>query len=435
MLFNKAFLRSCLAHPVVHNAAALLGLQVVGYVLPLLTFPYLARTLHPQGFGLLLFAQSFGLWSALVVEYGFNFSATREIARSRGDAECAAQTAAGVLGAKTMLLMVVLVCASFAALAVRVFRQHPVYLLLSIPQILAGGFSPFWYFQGTERMVRAVSAEFTVRLMSTGLLFLIVKSSNDGWKVLALQGCSAIAMTAVQTLWMYQEIPFLWPRWQQSKTALKIGWNMFLFRSTYSIFATANAFILGLMASPAEVGFFGAGERISKALQGLSGPLTSALYPRMSYLHSKDPHKAANLVKLTLLFTAGASVIAGVLLLLTARRLILFVLGPGYDGAIPVLQVFALLLPINAMNNGLIMQWLLPLGLDRTVSAVIAGAIGVNICAAVFLAPRFAHIGMAWAVLIAEIFMLLALVILLARRHFTVSRLPDRNATGSAEIA
>ena len=67
------------------DAAALSVAHVLGLVVPFLTVPYLARVLRPEGFGLLLFAQSFGLWLVLVIEFGFDLSGTRIVSRIRED--------------------------------------------------------------------------------------------------------------------------------------------------------------------------------------------------------------------------------------------------------------------------------------------------------------------------------------------------------------
>src|SRR5258708_16352230 len=79
-----SFVRRVVNHPVTHNALALYGVQIAGYVIPLVTLPYLARVLRPEAFGLLLFGQSFALWASLVIEYGFGLSAAREIAQNPG---------------------------------------------------------------------------------------------------------------------------------------------------------------------------------------------------------------------------------------------------------------------------------------------------------------------------------------------------------------
>lgn len=399
-----------LEHPVARNALALYGIQIAGYVLPLLTIPYLARTLHPSAFGLLLFFQSFALWSAMVIEYGFNLSATREVARSKSKPEILAEIGAGVLGAKIALSFVFIAVAGTLASIQPNVRQHPAYLLCVVPMTLAFGLSPFWYFQGTQRMVGAVAVEFASRAFATLGIFVWVRTPDDAWKALALYAAAGSLSTAVQTIWMYQEIRFHIPRFKGSVAALRLGWGMFLFRGAYNIYTTANAFILGLFVPPMQVGFYGGAERISKAFQGLSLPISQSLYPHMAHLASDNLVKAARVAELALRVAAGIGLVCAVLLTSLARWGVPVILGPGYEAAIPVLYVFAILMPVNSINSALIMQWMLPLGMERSVGAVTIGAILLNLAAASLLAPRYAHVGMAFSILLAEILKLAALI-------------------------
>ena len=70
---------------VVGNAASLISLQAVGYVLPLVTVPYLLRVLGPERFGLIAFSQAVMASFVTLNDYGFNLSATRELAICRED--------------------------------------------------------------------------------------------------------------------------------------------------------------------------------------------------------------------------------------------------------------------------------------------------------------------------------------------------------------
>src|SRR5690554_7538012 len=67
------------------NFLSLSGLQVFTYILPLITLPYLVRVLGVEKYGLVMFAQSFIMFFNILVDYGFNLSATREIAVNRSE--------------------------------------------------------------------------------------------------------------------------------------------------------------------------------------------------------------------------------------------------------------------------------------------------------------------------------------------------------------
>ena len=429
------FVRRLVGHPVAKNTLALYGIQFTGYIIPLLTLPYLARVLGAQEFGLLLFSQSFAVWASITVEYGFNLSAARDVAQNRGNRESLAATAAAVLGARMILLLGFIVVIGIVAITVHNFRQHPTYFLWAIAQAVAFGFSPFWYFQGSERMVGAVLVEFLARIGAAAAVFLVVRAPQHGWKAVAVLAVAGWAMLLIQMSWMYSEIGFKSPRWQDSFLALKRGWNMFLFRGAFNIYSSANAFILGLFVPAVQVGYYGGAERIARAVEGLTGPFTQALYPYMSRVASDQTANATRLARYTL-FLAGAAgfVLAGALALL-ASRLVHLILGWGYESSIRVLYVFALIVPINAVSNALIMQWMLPRGMERIVGAVTIGAIALNVILASELAPLFSYLGMAWAILAAEACQLSALVAILVRRDLMPHPLFGESKSPSIELS
>jgi PST family polysaccharide transporter len=432
--FSMPSLRALLTHSVTKNAAALYGIQFAGYIVPLVTLPYLARVLGPAGFGLLLFSQSFALWASLTVEYGFNLSATRDVARdhnNNGDGndgendsdndndnhstnnkneiknkskkEALANIAAGVLGAKVMLLAGLVVIAVVTGASVPAFRQHPLYFICALLQTLAFGFSPFWYFQGIESMVRAVLVETICRTSATAFVFVLIRAPGDGWKVLALQALAGCTTLTIQTLWMYREVEFRWPNVDDSRRALRSGWDMFIFRGAYQIYGTANAFILGLFAGSIQaVGYFGGAERIARALQGLTTPFTQALYPHMSQAIARSRSQGARTARWTMTLACGIGITLALLLGLRARLIVTLILGSDYGPSVPVLYVLALVLAINGFNSSMIMQWMLPSGMERLVGRITLGAIAINLIVAATLAPARGPIGMAWAMLMAE---------------------------------
>ena len=397
------------SNPLVENAAALYAVQLAGYALPLITIPFLARVLHPDGFGLLVLAQSLALWLSILFEYGFGLSATRAVASHRDDPARVAETVAGVMGAKSLLFLGVAIIALLAAATVPAFRRHPEYIVWAWLQTIALGFSPFWYFQGTERMVRPAVLEVAARALATAAMFLVVRTADDGWKVLALQASAGLTSTGVPLLWLYREVPWRRPRLAQALSALRSGWGMFVFRGAHSLYTTMNVVILGLFVPTRAVGYYGGAERIARAVLNLLTPLSQALYPRISHLTKRDPREAGGLARLGLMLIAGVGLVSGAGMALAAPLAVRIVLGPGYEASIPVLRGLALLVPLSGASTVLAMQWLFPVGKERTVTAVILAGGVLNVGLALLLAPHFGQMGMVWAVVAAELFIFSAL--------------------------
>ena len=383
------------------------------FVLPLVLIPYLARVLHPAAWGLVIFAQSFGLWIWLILEYGFNFSATREVARHRGDTQRISTIVSGVMGAKavlavaamlvTLLTMIVawVLIAKFCSpqnheCCVVIFRAHPDYLCWAVIYSLTQGMSPLWYFQGTERMVSRALLDILSRVVVTVATVLVVKSASQGWIVLAMQGVGGLISTTLLLTWMYREIQWRLPTWREIDTALRQGWSMFVFRMASSLYTIANSFILGLFVPTIFVGYYGAADRAVNAAKGLIDPMSQAFYPRISHMTVTNPAKAVRLAWYALFIIGLIGIALGGGLALAAPQLVHIMLGRGYDAVVPVLRVLALSLPVIAFGTVLGVQWVLPLGLDRQFATVVIGAGVLNLILACLLAPHWKAVGMAW---------------------------------------
>jgi polysaccharide transporter, PST family len=415
-IWSKDRLSNLFSHTLVQNALSLYGVQIAGYILPLITIPYLARVLGVAGWGLVAFAQAFGSFAVLAAEYGFALSATREVARHREDREKVAGIFAGVLGAKGLIAAASLLLAVLIRPWVPILSEHPALLWAGMFWALSQALNVMWFFQGYERLRLVAALDISAKALATGAIFVLVKRPGDGWLVLATQGCGFLVSFAVGLGLAYRELPFRFPTWSSVWEALRMGWTMFLFRASVSLYSVGNAFILGLFVSPQLVGYFAGAEKISKAFLGLFTPISQTLYPRQSYLLHHDRDRAARLARVAAIIMVAGGAAVGALVFVLAPLLVQVILGKAFVPAVPVLRVLSLLLPLIGMNTAVGTQWMLPLGLDRTFTTTILLAGLINLVLASVLASSYAGLGMACAIVSAEIYIGVSFCVILRRR-------------------
>lgn len=395
-------LRRLGSHPVARNAAFLYGAQLGRYVVPLATLPYLARVLHPHAFGLLAFALGLASICSLLVEFGFNFSATRAVARRRDDLAAVRSIAAGVLGAKCVLLVAVAVAGGVCLRWVGLVQRHPAYLYGALALAAAQGFSALWYFQGVERMGGTVARDLVGRFAAAAGIFLWVRGPSGAPLVPWLWAGGAAAATGWDYLLIHRGLRFGLPRPALVWRALRSGASMFLFRGSVALYTSANVFILGLLLPAAAIADFAGAEKMLRAAQGALTPMSQALFPRMSSLMERDRRRALRWGLRILFALTAAGVLAGAVLALAAPLLVRWVLGPGYTGAVPLLRALAAVIPLVAASNVLGVQLMLPLGLDGSFNAIVIVAGAVNLAAALLLVPRLGPMGMAVSIVASE---------------------------------
>ncbi len=408
-------MKKYLRHPVAQNAMALYSVQFAEYVLPLLTIPYLARVLQPSGWGMVVYAQSFSGWMILVLQYGFGFSATREIARHRDDPDRHADIVRGVAGANVILLLPSIAIAVVARFTVPQFREHEWYLWLALAIAIAQGIRPFWFFQGIEEMKFPAWFNVVGRLAVTIGIFLLIRSPTDGWRVLALQAGAAIVVTAVIAGKMYRTVEFRRLALAPAIKAFKAGWTIFLSSSAVSLYTMANTFILGFFTTAAGVAYYGGAERLVVAVIGLMSPITQALYPRMSHLAVNNREKATEAIQKALIFFGIMGLIAGGALIAFAPWIIRLVLGRAYGPAIPVMRIASVVIPVCAVSNILGIQWMLPFGMDRAFNRIVVSAGLMNVVLAIFLSRSFGPVGTALSVVTSQTFVSTCMFIALLR--------------------
>jgi PST family polysaccharide transporter len=405
----KVSIRKAFRSKIFVNVITLYGVQGCTYLLPVITFPYLARVLHPDGWGAVLFAQAIGAMVAIAVDYGFDFSATRETACFEGDTKRLRELIAGVLGAKVVLAMIGICGALLARPYTLRVAPSPALFWASTLWGVGQGINMLWYFQGLQRMRWAGALDISGKVIASVGIFALVRRPEDGWKVMAAQALGCGISHAITVAIAYREVGFCWPRPALVREALRLGWPMFLFRASQMLSTSANGLILGFVASPAAVGLYAGADKLRQVASQALWPVTQALFPHQSQQVKANPEQSVKTVHRSLLLLGGISSVFGLVLVAGAPLLVRLALGAAYTPAIPVLRIFGLLVPALTLASVAVFQWMLPLGLDRQFNYVVLMTGIVNLVAGVPLAWQYGATGMAVATLIGQLAGLLLL--------------------------
>jgi len=400
----------------VTNAGVLLAGQALGLVAPLITVPYLARVLGPAGWGPVLTAQALANWLIVVLEFAFDLSGTRAVARSRAAAtgESMLDIVQAVQSAKLLLVLITVPVGLAITQLVPMLRGSPALIIGALAYAVFRGLSPLWYFQGIERVRVAVAVDSTAKVCAAVAVFLVVVGPADGWLVLALQA-------------VFSAVSLGWLTWRLARDTrldsldLRAGWRtlrenavLFACRVSTGLYAQANALILGAMI-PAAVGFFGGAERIIRAAINLLLPMNQAVMPRVSALRQADPAAANRLVRRSFLAMGTIGGTMSAVAFFGAPILIRVLLGPAYGIAVPILRLLSPLPFIVAINTVLGIFWSVPFGHERSFLRAILAAGATNLILAALLVPKLGSTGMAIAAVSAEVVIFVVLMTVYSR--------------------
>lgn len=400
----------------VRNISALLSAQAVSLVVPLLTVPYLARTLRPSGWATVLVAQALGSWLILLLEYGFDLSGTRDVAQARHAPDTMPGIVGAVQGAKLLLVPVAALVGVVALIVVPGLRGDGRLLAWTVVYAVLRGLNPLWYFQGVEQVRGAAAVDAGTKAAAALGVFAVVHGPADGWRVIALQGAFAGLALVLLTGLMARDVSLRIASPREGWSALRRASGVFGVRAASGFSVQANTLVLAAIGGGTAVSFFGGAERIVRASINLFQPLTQALLPRISFLSVADPASARHAIRRSLLFVGGMGALFGTVAFLGAAVLTRILLGPGYEPVIPVLRVLAVLPLLVGIDTVLGLYWAVPYGHERAFLIIVATGGAVNIALAFLAVPKWDAVGMAVAVVVAELTVLSALTVLYLRR-------------------
>lgn len=399
----------------VENILILSGLHVFTYLFPLITIPFLSRTLGPHGWGVLAFYQAFGAIAIQIVEYGFDWSATRELARERDSVDRRGEILVNVTMAKIALASIVGLAAIVAFLLLPPLQRQPALVPAALFWAFGQACNLNWYFQGLERMRFMAFLALSTKALATAAIFIIVDSSADAWMVLAVNGVAAWSVAIVGFAVAARKTR-LHPSLSGARHRLIQGWTFFVFQSAASIYTMGNAFILGLFAAPRVVGFYAAAEKLIRLITSFINPVARALYPRIGHLVMTSQQEASRLVRRSTIAAAAVSVVVSIATWVAAPTIISVGLGAGYEDAVQLLRIMSLL-PVAIVPGYLLgSQWMLPLGHERPYVRIVLAAGVADLTLALALAPTLGAPGVAATVVITESFVAASVYLWLRRR-------------------
>jgi len=365
-----------------HNIAALGSVQVANLVLPLITLPYVTRQLGVEAWGQVAFAQIVLSYFSVITNWGFTWSGTRKIAAIRDDLSQLSAVFMATWFAQWFLALITSLILLLLIAFVPTFHKDAALYLYGIGLIISGVLFPIWFLNGLERMKAVAAIQITGRIVVVPLIFLFIHSPKDAPLIIAFNAAGGLITGVVTVIWMKKNIDLRWHRpgvvqvWQE----LKEGGAIFASTVWIGLYTTLTPFILGMMAGPVAVGYFTLADRVRQAALSALGPVSQALFPRMSHLFVHDPGQAKRLFKLSGLGIAGISGLVSIVLWLFAEPIVFLLGGEKFMPATAILKWLAPLPFIIALSNLFGVQVMLPNHRNKAFNVIlsVAGAISLG---------------------------------------------------------
>jgi PST family polysaccharide transporter len=382
--------------------------QLCGYLIPILEIPVLARSLGVEEYGKVVLIQSVALLASLVVEYGFSLSGSRQVAIAQSDKKQLSKIYGEITSAKLIIVLLVLVCGALLFSFKGQLFEVPL-LFWGFLYFLAFGFSPFWFFQGMEKIGVVVFLEVGLRFSSLLFLYLFILNKDDTELALCIMAGFGLLNTFIGNMMCMHKTGWVKLGLRGGVQQLKLGFHVFVYKSSNNILLSAGPSLVGVTSGHVAVASYVPAEKIIRGFLGFINPILIGFYPYLNrqYLSSKD-----SAIKLSYMIVIGMFVL-GVLaagsIFFVGDFLIQKVLGPEFLGASNILKVFVLIIPFRLANQALGLCMLIPMGKDKLTSALMVFFSIVSILVAALLSIWFGVYGVVVGFVIAEFCLFVAL--------------------------
>lgn len=370
-LWNR-FRRNKDAKTLAGNFVWLSLLQVAGYVFPLITLPYLARVIGVDGFGKIAFAMAVMVWIQTIADWGFNFTATRDVAQNRDNPQRVAQIFSDVLWARCLLMFVSLVLLLLLICFIPTFREHWAVLLVSFLMIPGHILFPDWFFQAIERMKYITVLNLLMKVVFTVAVFVFINEEQDYllqplFTSLGYGVSGIIALYVILGKWHYR---LQRPNFKQAVSQIKSSTDVFinnLFPNLYNSFSTM---LLGFWDGSVANGLLDAGSKFVNLVQQLILVVSRVFYPFLS--RQIDKHQVY--VRLNMV----VAIVGSLLLFALAPLLMQWFFTPEFEQAIPIMRLMSISLIFLALSNVYGTNYLIVVGRERDLRNItmIASVVG-----------------------------------------------------------
>lgn len=388
----------------------------------MITLPYLVRILGPEKFGLVNFATAFCAYFALITDYGFTLSATKDISINRNNVDKVNSIYSSVMGIKIFLTITSAIIFTIIIFSFGIFSDELFLYLISFAGVIGTTFFPVWFFQGMEKMRYILFINISSRALTTSLIFVLVREQND---YLVLAALNALTLILVMIAGLYSvhkkfKTKFVFPSFESMKEQLKSGWSIFLSQVSINLYTSSNVFILGLFTNNTVVGYFTAADKIRSALQAMMNPLLQTVFPYVNHLLSVSSEAFINFNKKILRIALAGGITISLILFFFAADLVYLILGEGYSHSITVLKIIAWLPFLITFSNVTGVQTMLPLKRDKAFAIILLIAGVLNVVVSFIIVPVYFEIGTSVSVLITETFVTSSFLYYLLKRKIKI---------------
>ena len=274
---------------IVQNTGYLIIIELVHLLLPFVALPYVLRTIGTEKYGMLAFAQTIVSYFTIVINYGLDVYAVKEVAVNRDNKKSLNEIVSSVISVKIVLFIlsfsIFLICFAF----IPFMSQHKFLMFCALGPWMIELLFPIWFFQGIEKMKYVTIVNCMSLLFYTVTVFIFVRQESDYEFVALLQssGQFLAGIVAFYCLLNIEKVTLHLPPLKMVKDVFKQSFSFWLSRVSSVFNVNLAKTVSGLVLSMESVAAFDLAQKIVNAILIPTRMLNKAAYPNIARSQNK----------------------------------------------------------------------------------------------------------------------------------------------------
>lgn len=374
--------------------------QLLFIITPIITAPYISRTIGAEGIGIYAYEHTIAYFFILFAMLGLSNYGTRKIAIIRDDHDLLTKTFSSIYFFQ--LIISLLLIFLYMLYVVFIAEGSTISTILFL-YVISVCIDINWFLFGLEKFKDTVIRSVIVRLLTLCALFIFINSPTDLWIYVLINSVGILVNQYVIWLVAFRYIDLKKVSFNEVMSHFKPNLLLFVPVIAVSLYKSLDKVILGLLTDMTQLGYYENTIRIVTIPMGVIAALGTVMLPRMSNLVSlRKEEESYRLIEQSMFFvvfissalTFGISGIAPIF-------------APVFFGEefVEVGRLITYMSPtilIIAWANVIRTQYLIPNHKDKMyVISVFLGAI-VNLVINLYLIPIYGALGAVIASVAAE---------------------------------
>jgi len=381
--------------------------QILTFITPIITAPYLARTLGAENLGIYNYTYSIIYWFMLFGTMGISLYGSKEIAKVSDDRKKLSKKFSEIFSLQ-ILCMLLSIIVFYIVFSIFDFKYKIVFLLQGL-LLLPYALEITWLYTGLEDFKKTTIRGFVVKILLVLGIVLLIKSESD----LYLYVIFIAAMNLIGSLMIWKGIKkildFKIPKFKDIIPHFKENIILFIPQISASIYSVFDQTMIGLLyKNVSEVGFYSQAHKFVNMFLFIVTTIGSVMLPNIVRKRREDSdEKVKEVTNFTFKIALFLSIPMAIGFSVVAPFFIPWFLPPEFEKVSYIICSLTPLIIFISLSNVLGVQYLIPMEESKKYTISVTSGCFVNLILNFCLIGKLGAYGAAIASCITELSVLL----------------------------